>query len=309
MKKLTTEEFIKRATCAHGDRYDYSKVEYKNRRTKVCIICPTHGEFYQGPYEHINGQGCPKCSKEYVNELQREKANDAGKNFEEKSRQVHGNKYDYSMVEYVNALTKVEIICPIHGVFKMRPNDHLNGYGCPKCGYESFGKSLRLGKDEFIRRAKKIHGNKYDYSKVEYVNNNTKVCIVCSEHGEFWQTPVHHLSGQGCPKCSESSLEEKVRLMLVEYNIKFDQHKKFGWLGKQHLDFYLPDYKIGIECQGIQHYKPVDFAGKGKEWALNLFEDNKRRDKLKKELCEANGVKIVYFNYNDKIIKLKSRIL
>ena len=309
MKKLTAEEFIERSRKVHGDKYDYSKIEYKNRRIKLCIICPKHGEFYQGAYEHMNGQGCPKCSKEYVNGLQKNKAKIAGKVFEEKSRKVHGDKYDYSKVEYINALSKVDIICPVHGVFKMRPNDHLNGCGCPKCGFEKTASIKRDSKEKFIKKAINKHGNKYDYSKVEYRNSQTKVCIICPKHGEFWQTPAHHLSGKGCPRCSESSLEEQVRMMLIENKISFSQSKKFDWLGKQHLDFYIPEKSLAIECQGIQHYKPIDFAGKGEKWANKLLEDNKKRDRLKKELCETHGVKIIYFNYNGKIINLKNKIL
>lgn len=97
--------------------------------------------------------------------------------------------------------------------------------------------------------------------------------------------------------------------MLIENKIDFNQSKKFDWLNQQHLDFYLPKYNIAIECQGIQHFKPIDFANKGEKWANELFENNKKRDKLKKELCEKNGVKLIYFNYNDKIINLKNKIL
>ena len=114
-----------------------------------------------------------------------------------KAKLVHGDKYDYSKVEYVGALTKVCIICPKHGEFCQEANSHLRGQGCPKCKYEK----QTCTTDEFIAKAKKIHGDKYDYSKVEYVNDRTKVCIICPKHGEFWQTPNHHLSGCGCPKC------------------------------------------------------------------------------------------------------------
>lgn len=114
----------------------------------------------------------------------------------EKARKVHGDRYDYSKVEYVDAHTKVTITCPIHGDFIQTPNSHLNGGGCPKCGG-----SMKLTTQEFIARARKIHGDKYDYSKVDYINANTKVCIICPIHGEFWQTPSKHLNGRGCNEC------------------------------------------------------------------------------------------------------------
>lgn len=129
---------------------------------------------------------------------------------------------------------------------------------------------MALTTEQFIEKARQIHGDKYDYSKVEYVNNKTNVCIICPEHGEFWQTPHNHLKGKGCPICSESKLEKKVRNFLIENKIKFETEKTFEWLkneGQLRLDFYLPDYNIAIECQCEQHFKPIDFAGKGIEWA------------------------------------------
>ena len=122
--------------------------------------------------------------------------------FIKRAREVHGNKYDYSKVEYTNNHTKVFIICPTHGEFSQTPNAHLNGQGCIKCSYMKCRNGRTLTQDEFIRRAKEVHGDKYDYSKVVYVNSSTKVCIVCPEHGEFWQTPSGHIHAkQGCQKC------------------------------------------------------------------------------------------------------------
>ena len=111
-------------------------------------------------------------------------------NFIEKAKAVHGDKYDYSKVEYVKAKEKVCIICQEHGEFWQTPNNHLRGEGCPFC----YG-SKKLTTEEFISKAKQIHGNKYDYSNVNYVNKYTKVCIICPEHGEFWQKPSNHLKG------------------------------------------------------------------------------------------------------------------
>ena len=125
-KKLTTEEFIKRAEEIHGKgKYDYSRVEYKNNYTKITIICPIHGEFEQRPNSHLSGYGCPNCSNE------RKRSNT--EEFIRKAREVHGDKYDYSKVVYKGALIKVTIICPIHREFEQRPNDHLRGKGCAKC--------------------------------------------------------------------------------------------------------------------------------------------------------------------------------
>ena len=203
-KGLTQEEFINEAREIHGDKYDYSKVEYKTKKDKVCIICPKHGEFWQIAQSHLSGHGCPKCAIEKAGETQRLSKEE----FIKKAREIHGDRYDYSKVEYVNSQTKVCIICPEHGEFLQVPNAHLGGCGCPKCA----GKDV-LNTDEFIRRAKEVHGDRYDYSKVEYVNSQTKVCIICPEHGEFWTTPNNHLRGKGCPNCVGLRKEYKFNLL------------------------------------------------------------------------------------------------
>ena len=287
-KKKTKEEFIKEATEKHEGKYDYSKVDYVNSKTKVCIICnePEHGEFWQTPNDHTKGHGCPKCKGDKT----REKKTSTKEEFIKKARLVHGNKYDYSKVEYVNSRTKLCIICPKHGEFLQKPNNHTQGQGCPKCGG-----TCVLTKEEFIEKAKNIHNDKYDYSKVEYMKSNIKVCITCSEHGEFWQIPLSHLSGRGCPKCNLSHLERSVMNYLDENGITYDYQKRFKWLGRQSLDFYLPDYNIGVECQGKQHFFPIDFAGKGVEWTCKQFDKTISLDKRKKVLCEKHGIKLLYF--------------
>ena len=196
MAKLTTEEFIKKAREVHGDKYDYSKVEYVNSTTKVCIICPKHGEFLQKPAIHLQGKGCLKCGRERTAQFHSKSL----EQFLQDAKKAHGNKYDYSRVKFVNFQTRVSIICPVHGEFYQSPTAHLQGSGCPKCGNDRT--ALRMNNDSFIKKAKAVHGDRYDYSKVQYVHNKTEVCIICREHGEFWQKPKNHLSGYGCPICS-----------------------------------------------------------------------------------------------------------
>ena len=244
---------------------------------------------------YINGSGCPNC---FGN------AQLTTESFIEKAKKVHGEKYDYSKVEYKNSETKVCIICPEHGEFWQTPHSHLNGTGCHRCAIEKVNEKQKLTTESFIEKAKKVHGNKYDYSKVKYASSQTKVCIICPEHGEFWQTPNVHLSGSGCPSCNEYKLEKETKLFLTKHNIKFEFQKRFKWLGLQSLDFYLPDYNIGIECQGMQHFEPVDFTSKmTEEEKIYKFKLQVERDKRKKELCEQNGIKLVYINYNEKNVE------
>ena len=200
--KYTTTEWIEQAQRIHGDKYDYSKVEYKNANKKVSIICKIHGEFKQTPLNHFNhGHGCKKCGILITSDKCRSNSDD----FIKKSQKLHGDKYDYSKVEYKGAMTKVCIFCNIHGYFYQKPNSHLNGYGCNKCGIDNIKKQLTLTTDDFIKKSQKLHGDKYDYSKVNYIESKTKVSIICKIHGEFYQTPSDHLYGCGCPKCGKKS--------------------------------------------------------------------------------------------------------
>ena len=205
---------------------------------------------------------------------------------------IHNNKFDYSKVEYVNNHTKVCIICPEHGEFWQMPSDHLNGHGCKKCfNEEKRGKSKQLTTEKFIEKAKKIHRDKYDYSKVNYVNSQTKVCIICPEHGEFWQTPKSHLNGRGCPHCKNSHMENEIALLLKNNNIDYVLHERKIFKNKLELDFYLPEYNIGIECQGLQHFKPIEYFG-----GYENFIKRKNNDNLKRMLCKKNNIHLIYYS-------------
>ena len=290
MARLTTEEFIERAREVHGDKYDYSKVEYKSAHTKVCIICPEHGEFWQTPNAHLYLKcGCSKCMKNVKGTTDE---------FIERSRKIHSNKYDYSKVEYINSKTKVCIICPKHGEFWQKPNGHLNGQGCPSCN--------KITSDDFIQKATLIHNGKYDYSKVDYKTAKTKVCIICPEHGEFWQAPGSHLSGKGCPHCLSSKIEDTIETKLNEMNVNFEKQKTFNWLKSKRnmrLDFYLPEYNIAIECQGKQHFDNIEYFG-----GNDGLKYRKYNDMIKLKLCKEHNVNLLYFNYDDDINKFEQKL-
>ena len=282
----SAESFIKKSIKIHGDKYDYSKVEYNGQNEKVCIICPEHGEFWQTPKGHLNGNGCPLCWAERRGKTRLSNTEE----FIKKAKAIHGDKYMYDKVNYTKKNEKVIITCPIHGDFLQTPNDHLHGYGCSKCGIISRAKKKTKNTDYFVKRAKETHGNKYDYSKVEYKGAIEKVCIICPEHGEFWQTPNTHLNGHGCPMCKQSKLELEVSKFLSETEIDFTPQKRFEWMGEQSLDFYLPEHNIAIECQGIQHFEPIGFFG-----GENALITNKERDERKRLLCEDNDIKVIYY--------------
>lgn len=244
------------------------------------------------PQHHISGQGCPKCRYEKTS-----KSKSLGtERFVEKAKTIHGDKYDYSKVEYVNYGTNVKLICPKHGEFNILPLNHLLKHkpqGCPKCGIEKCSVSRSFDNNEFIRRARKVHGDKYDYSNIEYYRSDGKLKIICPIHGEFKQIARNHLQGQGCPKCNSSHLETEIRLFLQENNIEFEEQKKFpNILGsRSSVDFFLPKYNSIIECQGEQHFKPIEFFGGKEKFDLHLD-----RDKRKLELCNKHDITILYFS-------------
>ncbi len=280
LQRITKDIFISRSNEIHQNKYDYSKIEFKEINKNVCIICPIHGAFWQKPMYHYRGYGCPTCggNLRLTNEV-----------FIKKAKAIHGNEYDYSKVECKGNKTKVCIICPKHGEWWVSPNNHLRGSRCPGC----FG-TPKHTKDEFVEKANLIHNKKYDYSKVNYINTATKVCITCPEHGDFWQTPNNHLFGAGCPACPQSNMEGEIRHFLEKNEIKFEQEKTFDWLvfkKKMFLDFFLPEYGVAIEYQGGQHFSPTDLFG-----GEDFFQLALERDKEKKILCENHGITILYYS-------------
>lgn len=286
-KKLTAEEFIKRAKGVHGNKYDYSLANYINDSTKIKIICSEHGIFEQLPGNHIrNKQGCPVCSGKKKYSLE---------DFIKKAKETHGdNKYDYSKVNYVNNKTKIEIICPEHGPFFQIPKTHLSGSNCPKCSQKDAGLKRRITKEEFAKKAKKIHGDKYGYNSINYETyRGKKVEIICPKHGTFFQDPRSHLRGCGCPFCNESKGEKEIKNFLENKNIKFFREYKFKKCKDKKLlpfDFYIPSKNLLIEYQGEQHYKNNSF----KHHDLKL---QKHHDWLKRKFARDNNIKLLTIPY------------
>ena len=242
--KLTksTEEAIEEFIKVHGDNYDYSRVEYVNTGTRISIVCKKdgHGVFEQTPQKHLIGRGCPICGNIKKGNSQRKSTED----FIKEAKRAHPDKnYGYGKVDYRGDREKVIIICLVHGEFNQSPSSHLRGGGCMECGRISTKEKRKLGIDEFVERSNVKHNNLYGYEKVEYVNTNTHVIIICHLHGEFHKTPGKHLQGQGCPKCAvknrkkplyrkstkphnKISFEEFVRKSNLKYENKFSYSLK-----------------------------------------------------------------------------------
>jgi hypothetical protein len=236
--------------------------------------------------------------------------------FINKAKDKHNNYYDYSLVKYINATTKVQIICPKHGVFEQQPNNHLFGQRCIKCMGDSVRKARISNTEDFIEKSKKIHGNKYDYSLVKYKTGKDKVIIICPFHGEFLQTPFAHSSPsmkQGCPYCNVSKGEDEIEKYLIKNNIEYKNQYTFvdcinpKTSKKLPFDFYLPKHNILIEYQGEQHYKKTGYFEK----KCGGLEGLQYRDNIKKEYCQKNSIKFIEISYKDfnNIKKILKEIL
>lgn len=272
------EDFIE----THGDKYDYSKVNYINDGTKVDIICHEHGMFPQKPNNHKNGQGCPECFKidrdEYINKMEIK----------------HNFKYDYSKVALAFKTTDyIDIICPHHGIFSQNAHNHLNGDGCPECNWEN----SKLTSEEFIERSNIKHNFKFDYSKSIYIDSASKIDIICPHHGLFSQKANNHLNGKGCDKCKESKGEAKIRNYLINNNIKFITQKTFEnckYIQLLKFDFWIPFLNLLIEYDGEQHFNVIEFFG-GEEGLKN----NQIRDEIKNEFCKENNINLLRIKYTE----------
>jgi hypothetical protein len=292
-KSSNKNDFIKKATKIYGDRYDYSKVVYKDSKTKVVIICPKHGKFEQIPRTHLGYGGCLKCGVE----LRTNKLRLSEKQFIEKAIKVHGNKYNYSMIGYKNCDTKIKIICKRHGIFFQTPYGHLYSRGCPKCSKET-PKQSSSNNNTFIKKAIKKHGNKYDYSIIDYKRCLIKIKIICPKHGVFEQTPKNHLKGVGCPSCRESHGEQNIASFLDTYKITYQREKKFNRcknIQPLPFDFYIPYLNTCIEYDGKQHFFPCKYFG-----GLKQFEKLKISDAIKNQFCLDNNIKLIRIPYTKK---------
>lgn len=289
MKKLTTQEFIEKAKQVHGDKYDYSKVDYINSRTKVCIICSEHGEFWQLGNSHLQGQGCPKCTGRNKSRL------DIIQIF----NKVHGNKYDYSEIpNSVKSHEKIPIICPNHGKFLQSVYCHSIGQGCPKCKNERNAKNQTYTWQQLKTIFDKKHNNKYDYSQGEYIDMDTPIQIICPIHGPFYQKPKNHIRYAGCQKCKSSKGELKIEEILNNIpNISFEKQFKLTEGSLLYIDFKVCyDNRIYfIEYNGIQHYIPVKYFG-----GELKFQKQQTRDEYLRTYCREHNIELIEIPYNMK---------
>lgn len=213
-KKVGLSKWIEECTKVHKGKYDYSKSEYINSKSKVLVICPEHGEFWTVAHDHKSGHGCMKCK----NQLQGELSSMPYSEFLSRSIAQFGDKFEFSG-GYKNTSSNINIKCLDCGhVVTKRANSHLQSKGCPACVKREVAQNMLIGRDEFIRRATEKHKGKYGYSTIEYKGWSEKHIFICPTHGEFEQTASYHTRCDiGCPKCVEEYLGSISRKTTEEF--------------------------------------------------------------------------------------------
>lgn len=232
--------------------------------------------------------------------------------FIEKSDLVHNFKYDYSLVNYINSSSSVDIICPIHGTFKQLAQNHIKGCGCKLCGNDIQAQKKR-GDTQILKiNIQKIHGTNFQILNLDhYKNNSSKLELICLKHNCVFKQYAKHLLGGvfGCKKCcvKRNKNELFIENYLIQNNINFDIQKSFSDLkykGKLFFDFYIPDKQLCIEFDGEQHFKSVKFFGGDIE-----FKNIQIRDKIKNKYCKENDINLYRISYKDNILEKLNEIL
>lgn len=286
-RRLTQDEFIKKATELHNGRYDYSKTVYVRSADKIEVLCPIHGSFMVTANNHVSKSnlcGCPACYGNKKITLT---------DFLLRAKVMHGGKYDYSRVIIDNSQENITVICPEHGEFEQTVTRHLSGRGCQVCGGTKRQKTSSL-----LSKAVRVHQGMYDYSKVPH---NAKalddVTIICPKHGEFTQKLKQHISrGYGCSQCGQKSkLEQEIADFLSLYTTVERRNRKI--IAPREIDIWLPEYNMGIEFHGLYHHT-VSRVG-------NLH-------RVKWEMAQAVGIRLVQIFEDEWVNKqelVKGRLL
>ena len=267
----------------HGGRFDYSLVKYEGNHTPVKVICKEHGIFNITPAHHKNGVKCRKCSTEENKQL---KVENFSGSWVEQAKGVHGDLYDYSKSKYKGSETVLKIGCPTHGIFKMRPANHIHGgQGCPKCGHERKANHFKYTFEQVVETFGSKHGDTYEYPEQEYVNNRQQIEIICNKHGSFFQRAGDHQQGKGCPACAghQSIPETEIGDFLEQLGIKVIRRDRETIKPKE-LDILLPDLNLAIEYNGLI-------------WHSEKFKADARRHMIdKQKTCAEKGIRLLHIN-------------
>ena len=310
--------FLKRAHEIHDEKrkqaglppYDYSRTYFTKVTEKIEYDCPLHGPQIQLADSHIKGSGCKKCgiilsSKNNISKNEWIKL--CHKVHDEKRKQAGLPPYDYSEIKYINSHNIVKnIICPIHGPFDQLANSHKRGHGCRKCGFESAGEKLFNTTNQAINNFQKIHGNKYDYSEMNYNGMNDYIYPICPIHGKFKVWATNHLQGTGCQKCDILKHRSSKEIELFDFlkeNIteKIQSNNRQILQNRKEIDIYIPSKNIGIEFNGIRYHSELFKPNNYKTYHLQKTQE-----------CEKQGIQLIHIFEDEWLEKqeiIKSRLL
>lgn len=319
MKRLTKEEVLIGFKEIHGDKYDYSRFEYVNSKTKGIIICPVHGEFTQRPFNHSKGEGCPECGK-LIGRTKKSLSK-----FIEEAKAIHGDTYDYSKTIYHDALSNVTIICPIHGEFEQIANQHLKGSGCVKCSYIKRGEDKKLDSKIFTENInRKLDVYNYSLTGELPFDTETKFIVSCPNHGRFLTNyrQLIYLDNK-CPKCAGviSKMELELNDFLLSKGIGTEMSDRKVLKGME-VDILIPENYLGIEMNGLLWHSTK--FGRGSRYHLDktvgahkvgielvhIFEDEfmSRKDIVKSLIlnkCKATEFKL--YARNCKVVEISNK--
>lgn len=282
--KVSIDEWKEKCNKKYRNYYDYSKVFFNKLDNIVTIICPKHGEFTKNASYHLNKSGCVYCDKKsniiHISDV--------------KERLKNNQYFDFVDFDiYINGRQKIEVLCKKSGHKSYIAARHLfsNNVNCAYCS-----KVKMYSTEEWIENSIKIHGNKYNYSESEYKGTKNNIKIICPNHGAFYQRPHLHIKGAGCRICNRSIGESIIYEILNSINIEFESQKSFDnlkYINKLYFDFYLPEYNLCLEFDGVQHYKSFEFFGGDVK-----LKDTIIKDQIKNQFCNNNGIKLLRISYS-----------
>ena len=285
-KRSNTKEFITKAAKINNNKndYNYADVNYINNHTNVKIWCNNHnGFFFQQPNNHLQGKGCKQCSDA---DKGKQKAYSTS-TFIQAATKISDNlhRYSYVGIDYKDSITKVKIVCKEHGSFYQTPASHLQGRGCPTCGFKRTREALTSNTDDFISKSEKKHNCFYKYNSTKYVGDNTKVKITCPLHGDFLQLPRHHVAGHGCKSCASINNRLYLKTPATLYYIKIIHNNKFyykiGVTSQTVVKRFCTEPKGKIKISEVQTWK-FDIGSDAYRWEeciLTVYDEFKTKDR------------------------------
>lgn len=300
-KRRTVEEFIELCSKKHNGFYLYNKetIGFETNLSRINVICPIHGEFQILAGYHLHGGQCSQCNpnakKNFVkcNNLKYK----TDEELHNKLKEIHGDKYDLSNVHTCKVTDRIHPICKEHNIeLDITLKDFLRGNGCNLCGIESSREKRKLPISEFVTKCNEIYNNQYDYSYITYKSLRDYIYPICPIHGKFKVSAEGHLrSNCGCQKCGRGNHTFSATQLYNFIKENFSDAITEKNIDRLRLDIFIPSLNIGIEYQGLQHFKPINFYGGEKSFILQQERDIRKYNK-----CKELGIKLFYFTDDKK---------